>query len=304
MSEKLLNVSSSPHIRSKVKTSNLMRNVIIGLLPTSAAGVYLFGFRALLILLFSVCSAVFFEAMWCFINKKDLTISDFSACITGLLIGLNVSVSTPLWAVFVANGFAIIIVKQLFGGLGYNVVNPAMAARAFMLISWPQIMTDFPLPGGGDAVSTATVLSGAEETIFNAFMGNIQGCIGEVSAAAIIIGGIYLILTKTIKPYIPVAFIGTVFVFTALAGENALLQILSGGLMLGAFFMATDYVTSPATACGQIVMGVGCGILTAVIRLWGSYPEGVTFAILFMNAMTPLIDKVFVPARYGKAAGK
>lgn len=303
MSEKLLNVSSSPHIRAKTKTSHLMLSVVIGLLPTSLAGIYFFGLRALLILIFSVCCAVFFETVWCVLTKKDLSVSDFSAVITGLLIGLNVSVSVPLWAVFVANGFAIIIVKQLFGGLGCNVVNPAMAARAFMIVSWPAVMTDFPLPGSVDAVSSATVLSGGSTSVINAFLGNTPGCIGEVSALAIIIGGIYLIATKTIKPHIPLAFIGTVFLFTYLAGENALVHILSGGLMLGAFFMATDYVTSPMTNKGKIIMGIGCGIITSVIRLWGSYPEGVTFAILLMNAATPLIDKAFKPTRYGKVAG-
>lgn len=304
MSEKLLNVSSSPHIRAKTKTSHLMLSVVIGLLPTSAAGVYFFGLRALLILIFSVCCAVFFETVWCVLTKKDLSVSDFSAVITGLLIGLNVSVSVPLWSVFVANGFAIIIVKQLFGGLGCNVVNPAMAARAFMIVSWPAVMTNFPSPFSADAVSSATVLSGGSVSTINAFLGNTPGCIGEVSALAIIIGGIYLIVTKTIKPHIPLAFIGTVFLFTYIAGENALVHILSGGLMLGAFFMATDYVTSPMTNRGKIVMGIGCGIITSVIRLWGSYPEGVTFAILLMNVATPLIDKAFKPTRYGKVAGK
>ena len=298
MSEKLMSVSSSPHIRAKIKTSCIMLRVILGLLPTSVMGIYFFGIRALFILLFSVCCSIFFEGMWCFLSKKALTISDGSAAVTGLLIGLNVSTAVPLYVIIIANGFAIIIVKQLFGGLGHNFINPAMAARAFMIICWPMALSKFPMPrGAADAVSSATVLSGGSVSHFNAFIGNMQGCIGEVSAIAIIIGGLYLILTKTIKLHIPLSFIGTVFIFTYFAGECPVMGILSGGVMLGAFFMATDYVTSPITDLGKIIMGIGCGVITSVIRLWGSYPEGVTFAILLMNAATPLIDKALIPRR-------
>lgn len=301
MSEKLLNVSSSPHIRDKIKTNRIMLRVVLALMPTSLAGIYFFGIRAALILIFSVCCAVFFEGAWCYLAKKRLTVGDLSSAVTGLLIGLNLSSSTPLWVIVIANGFAIIIVKELFGGLGHNVVNPAMAARAFVLICWPVILSDFPLPrGAADAVSSATVLSGGAVSHLDAFIGNMQGCIGEVSKLSILIGGAYLILTKTIKPHIPFAFVGTVYVFTSLAGQCGIMNILSGGVMLGAFFMATDYVTSPITDMGKIVMGIGCGVITSVIRIWGGYPEGVTFAILLMNAATPLIDKIFIPKRYGK----
>lgn len=302
MNENLFKVSSSPHIRGKVTTSNLMLNVIISLIPTSLAGIYFFGIRALLILIFSVCCAVFFEGLWCKLAKKEMCLSDMSAVVTGLILGLNVSSATPLFTLVVGNAVAIIIVKQLYGGLGHNFINPAMAGRAVMLICWPAIMNIFPNPFGGvDAVSSATILSGGEAIpVLDMFTGNMQGCIGEVSAVAIIIGGIYLIVTKTIKPYIPVTYILTAFVMTYLAGGDGVVGILSGGLMFGAFFMATDYVTSPLTSNGQIIMGVGLGVITTVIRIWGGYPEGVTFAILLMNAATPLIDKVTMPKRYGK----
>jgi len=302
MNENLLKVSSSPHIRSRATTSGLMLNVILALLPTSVAGIYFFGLRAALILIFSVCCAVFFEGIWCVLAKKEMTLSDMSAVVTGLILGLNVSSATPLFTLVVGNAVAIIIAKQLYGGLGHNFINPAMAGRAVMLICWPVAMNIFPEPFGGvDAVTSATVLSGGEAVpVLDMFLGNMQGCIGEVSALALIVGGVYLIITKTIKPYIPVTYILTVFIMTYLAGGDGTAAILSGGLMLGAFFMATDYVTSPLTWKGQVIMGLGLGIITAVIRIWGGYPEGVTFAILLMNAATPLIDRITAPKRYGR----
>jgi len=306
MNEKLYSVSSSPHIRNNDSTAKIMLKVIIALIPTSVAGIYFFGMRALLILLFSTACAVFFEALWCFLTKKDMTIGDLSAAVTGLLLGLNVSSATPLWAIVFGNAFAIIIVKQLFGGLGHNFMNPAMSARVFMLICWPATLTVFPKPfQGADAVSSATFLSGGEvPTYMNAFLGNMDGCIGEVSALAIIIGGVYLICAKVMKPDIPVIYIGTMFVITTLAGEDGLLHILSGGLMIGAFFMATDYVTSPVSRKGKIIYGIGCGVVTSVIRLWGGYPDGVSFAILLMNAATQLIDKATMPKKYGAVSGR
>lgn len=308
-------VSSSPHIRDSIATNKLMRRVIVALIPTVIAATIIFGYRSLLIIMFSMISAVFFEALWQFFCKKEITINDYTALITGLLLALNLPVTIPLWAVFVGNGFAIIIVKQLFGGMGHNFMNPAMAARVFLLAAWAKPMTAWTVPltgvgfsatgalaGGADAVSSATVLSGQIKVgLLDAFLGNMPGCIGEVSALALLIGGIILIATKTIKIYIPLSFIGTVFIFTAIAGENPLMQILSGGLFLGAFFMATDYVTSPVTKWGQVVMGIGCGLITAVIRLYSNgYPEGVSFAILLMNSATPLIEKMTTPRKYGE----
>lgn len=313
-------VSPFPHIRSSVTTSKIMLNVLLALVPTIIASVIIFGYRSLIVVLFSMLSAAVFEFLWQFLLKKESSIGDFSALVTGMLIALNLPVSVPLWAVFIGNGFAIIIVKQLFGGIGHNFMNPAMAARVFLMVSWAKPMTKWTAPLTGmadataaatsaatsaataDAVSSATVLTGKLNIgLLDAFLGNMPGCIGEVSALALLIGGIYLIATRTIKPWIPLAFIGTVFILTAIAGENPLMQILSGGLFLGAFFMATDYVTSPVTAWGQIIMGIGCGIITVIIRLYSnSYPEGVSFAILLMNAATPLIDKATVPKIYGE----
>ncbi len=315
--DKKFTVSSSPHIRNTITTNKLMLNVLIALLPTIIASAIIFGYKSLIIVLFSMISAAVFEFLWQFLLKKESSLGDFSALVTGMLIGLNMPVSVPLWAVFIGNGFAIIIVKQLFGGLGHNFMNPAMAARVFLTSSWAKHMTTWTAPLTGmadataaatssatvsDAVSSATVLTGKLNIgLLDAFLGNMPGCIGEVSALALLIGGIYLIATRTIKPWIPLAFIGTVFIFTAIAGENPLMQILSGGLFLGAFFMATDYVTSPVTAWGQIIMGIGCGIITVIIRLYSnSYPEGVSFAILLMNAATPLIDKATIPKIYGE----
>ena len=311
--DKKFTVSSSPHIRNTITTNKLMINVLIALIPTIIASAIIFGYKSLIIVLFSMISAAVFEFLWQFLLKKESSLGDFSALVTGMLIGLNMPVSIPLWAVFIGNGFAIIIVKQLFGGLGHNFMNPAIAARVFLTASWAKHMTTWTAPLTGmadataaatvsDAVSSATVLTGKLDIgLLDAFLGNMPGCIGEVSALALLIGGIYLIATRTIKPWIPLAFIGTVFIFTAIAGENPLMQILSGGLFLGAFFMATDYVTSPVTAWGQIIMGIGCGIITVIIRLYSnSYPEGVSFAILLMNAATPLIDKATIPKIYGE----
>lgn len=321
--EKRLTVSSSPHISDSAKTYKLMLNVIIALVPAVVAAAIIFGYRSLIIVFFSMFCAAFFEVLWQVLCRKEITVNDCSALVTGLLLGLNLPVDIPLWIVFVGNGFAIIIVKQLFGGLGHNFMNPAMAARVFLVASWAKHMTSFPPPisnpeavssattaatdavssATADAVSSATVLTGLKVSYIDAFLGNIPGCIGEVSALALLIGGIYLIATRTIKPWIPLCFIGTVFVFSLFVGEDPLMQILSGGLILGAFFMATDYVTSPVTNLGQVIMGVGCGLITALIRFYSNgYPEGVSFSILLMNAATPLIDKMTAPRKYGGGA--
>ena len=301
--EDLLNVSSSPHIRHKDTTSKIMLNVIAALIPAVVAGVYFFGFRTLFLELYSMLAAAFFEALYCYLAKKKLTIWDGSAVLTGLLLALCSPPMLPLWVITVGDMFAIIIVKQFFGGLGHNFVNPALAARAFLLAAWPTYMTYWgTTPYSPDAVSCATPLGDKFEgtvSLLDAFLGKVQGSVGEVCVIAILIGGIYLLARKIIKPYIPLAYILTVLVFTTIAGQNGLLQIMLGGVFLAAFFMATDYVTSPVTAKGQIIMGIGCGVITSIIRLWGSYPEGVTYAVLLMNAATPLIDKLTVPKKYG-----
>ncbi len=304
-------MSSSPHVRASETTSRIMRDVIIALLPATAFGVYIFGLNALWVVLISVAFAVLTElVLQLFMNKK-VTVSDGSAAVTGLLLALNLPPSVPLWIPMLGSAFAIAIVKQCFGGLGHNFINPALAARAFLLVSWPTIMTTWTIPGA-DAVSSATPLGALKmgETLSSyqdMFIGNIGGCIGETSAIALLIGGLYLIARRVIDPRIPVVYIGTVALFTWIAGPqglftgDALYHVLGGGLLLGAFFMATDYTTSPMSGTGKVVFAVGCGVLTSVIRLWGGYPEGVSYSILLMNLVVPLLDKAFMPKRFGGA---
>lgn len=304
-------MSSSPHVRSSETTSRIMRDVMIALLPATAFGVYIFGLNALMVVLFSVVFAMLTEAVIQRLMHKKVTVSDGSAAVTGLLLALNLPPSVPFWIPILGSVFAIAIVKQAFGGLGHNFINPALAARAFLLASWPTLMTTWTIPGA-DAVSSATPLGAlkmgeALSSYQDMFIGNIGGCIGETSAIALIIGGLYLIARRVIDPRIPVVYIGTVALFTWVAGPqglftgDALYHILGGGLMLGAFFMATDYTTSPMSGTGKIVFAAGCGVLTSVIRLWGGYPEGVSYSILLMNLVVPLIDKAFVPKRFGGA---
>ena len=323
MEEKLI-VSHSPHISGTDSVSRIMLDVIIALLPALLAGCLVFGYRALLVVLVSVVSCVIFEGLWQKLLKKPVTVNDLSAVVTGLLLALNLPASIPLWMPVIGAFFAIIIVKQFFGGLGHNFMNPALAARAFLLASWALAMTTWPQPGStiplfgtADVVTTATPLAlyaeGAQNlpSYLTLFLGNTGGCIGETSALAILLGGIYLLCCGVIRLRIPVTFIATVAVGTWIFGGGNgffsgdwLYQILSGGLMLGAFFMATDYSTSPFTPKGQILFGVGCGIFTVLIRLWGGYPEGVSYSILLMNVVTPLIDKVTAPRRYGTTMKK
>lgn len=304
-------MSSSPHVRSSETTARIMRDVIIALLPATAFGVYIFGLNVLWVVLMSVATAMLAETLLQKLMHKKVTISDGSAAVTGLLLALNLPPSVPLWIPFLGAAFAIAIVKQCFGGLGYNFLNPALAARAFLLVSWPTAMTTWTIPGA-DAVSSATPLAalkmgGTLASYSDMFVGNIGGCIGETSAIALIIGGLYLIIRRVIDPRIPVIYIGTVALLTWIAGPDglftgdALYHILGGGLMLGAFFMATDYTTSPMSASGKMIFAAGCGVLTSVIRLWGGYPEGVSYSILLMNLVVPLIDKAFVPKRFGGA---
>lgn len=306
-------VSSSPHIRGNASTRRIMLDVIIALIPASLAGVYFFGPRPLLVILVSVLTCVLSEYASRKLMKRSNTISDLSAVVTGLLLALNLPPTVPLWVVAIGAVVAIVVVKQLFGGLGQNFINPALGARVFLFISYAKYMTNWAIPGV-DAVSTATPLEmlkgeGAAAvdlpSYIDLFLGNVRGCIGEVSAAALLIGAVYLIARKVIGPEIPLAYIGTLGLFTWVFGGSALFtgdflyHILSGGLILGAVYMATDYATSPMTTKGRIIMGIGCGLLTGIIRLYTNYPEGVSFAILIMNIVVPLIDRYTVPKSFG-----
>lgn len=288
-------LASSPHIHSGRSTSRIMLDVIIALCPAAIAGVVIFGWRALLVLAVTIASCVAFEALFNLIVKKEQTIGDLSAIVTGLLLGMNLPANIPIWQCVIGALFAMVVVKGLFGGLGNNPVNPAITARVFMLVAFGSMAkAAFPTI---DTVASATPLSlgaGAQTNLMDLFLGIQGGAIGETCAAALLLGGIYLIIRRVITWQIPVVFIGTVFVssffmegFNALA---ALSMILSGGLMIGAIFMATDYVTSPVTAWGKIIFGFGAGLITFLIRYFGVYPEGVSFAILFMNILTPYIN--------------
>jgi len=297
-----------------------MADVVIALAPASILGIYFFGARVILVILTTVLSCVASEYITRRILKRESTIGDLSAVVTGVLLALNLPPTIPLWIAAVGGVVAIVIVKQLFGGIGQNFMNPALAARVFLLIAYTQAMTNWVIPGQPDAVSSATPLAmikgkeaieGSLPGYWDLFIGNIGGCIGETSVLALLIGAAYLFYRRVITPEIPVAFIGTLALFTCIFGKDGLFtgdplyHILSGGLILGAFFMATDYSSSPVTAKGRIIMGVGCGLLTAIIRLYANYPEGVSFAILIMNVAVPLIDRFTVPKSFGgeKAVG-
>jgi len=314
--ENRLIVSSSPHIRSDETISRIMLDVIIALLPATLASIYFFRFNALKLIVLSIASAVITEAVFQKARKKPVTINDLSAVVTGLLLAFNIPPSAPWWIPVVGSAFAIAIAKQFFGGLGHNFMNPALAGRAMLLASWPTIMTNWVTPGA-DAVSTATPLAilkvntaasaeqvaGTLPSLFDMFIGNIGGCLGETSALLLIIGGIYLLYRKVITWRIPFTYIGTVAVMMLIFGggfENMLYHLLAGGLILGAFFMATDYASSPVTKKGQIIYGIGAGLLTAIIRLKGGYPEGVSYSILLMNVAAPLIDKYTSPKVFGE----
>jgi len=307
--DKLLHVSASPHIRDARTTTGLMGDVLIALLPAGIAGVYFFGLRALLLIAVGVASAVLAEFLCQKAARHTVTVGDLSAAVTGLLLAYNVPVNAEWWQVMIGSVFAIVIVKQLFGGLGFNVVNPALAARAVLQNSWAGSISIFKIDGVTAATPLSQLKSGqpVDASLLDMFLGKTAGCIGEVSAVLLILGGVYLLCRRVIKWQVPVAYIGTVAVFTgiyaAATGKSidtfVLTHLLGGGLMLGAFFMATDYVTCPMTGLGQLIFGVGCGILTSVIRLWGGYPEGASYSILLMNLATPLIDKATRPRIYG-----
>ena len=296
---KQLTLSVSPHIHSGRSTSRIMLDVILALLPAAAAGCVIFGLRALLVLAVTVASCVGFEALYNLLLKKEQTVGDLSAAVTGLLLGMNLPANIPLWQCVIGALFAVIVVKALFGGLGCNPVNPAITARVFMLVAFGTMAkAAFPADYTGcalDAVSGATPLAAeTAPSLTDLFLGLHGGAIGETCAAALLVGLVYLLCRRVITWHIPVTFVGTVFAASFLMEgmelTAALAAILSGGLLIGAIFMATDYVTSPSTAWGKVIFGVGAGLITFLIRYFGVYPEGVSFAILFMNILTPYID--------------
>lgn len=315
----LKTVSSSPHIRANTTTASIMKDVCIALLPALLCSVIFFGVRSLYLTALCMIFCVGFEYLWQKITKKPVTVSDGTAAVTGMLLAFNLPVTVPWWMCLIGSFVAIIIAKQFFGGTGHNFINPALAGRAFLMASWPILMTKWAEPFSigfvipDDLVSSATPLAvlkmpetGVMPGLQNLFLGNIGGCIGETSSLALIIGGIYLVARGVISLRIPVTYVATVavlaFVFPNAGYANlecCLIHIFSGGLLLGAIFMATDYVTSPITKKGQVIMGIGCGILTFVIRRFGGYPEGVSYSIMLMNVATPLIDRWTQPRAFG-----
>ena len=309
-----LTVASSPHIRGDFRSSRLMLDVVIGLLPGLAVGIFVLGIRALMVTLVSMAAAVTAELLWSLLTKSRNTLPDCSALVTGMRFALTLPASVPYWVVVLGSAFAIIFVKMMCGGLGQNIFNPALAARAFVMLLWPASVTRYAAIGV-DGVTASTPLHHMvmpalpEESILDMFLGICPGSIGELSALALILGGVYLVARKVISPRIPLAYIGTVAVLTLIfhKTEDALSWMLyslfSGGLMLGAIFMATDYATSPVTGMGQIIYGIGCGILTVIFRYFGLFPEGVTYAILLMNAWVWTIDRYTAPRRFGVKKG-
>lgn len=326
-------LTPSPHIRAEESVRGLMFSVIFALVPTALAGMYFFGVQAISTIAVATASSMLFESLYFRLTagsagRGPQSLGDGSAAVTGLLLGLNLPPGFPWWGTVIGSFVAIILVKHLFGGLGYNIFNPALAARVFLLISWPVQMTAFPKPspmfGNVDAVTEATPLTAVKMlllshgsvkpvdsvtsnlNLFDLLIGNRGGSIGEVSALMLLLGGAYLIYRRTISWHIPLSFICTVGAFSSIfylldpaKAASPVFHLLNGGLFLGAFFMATDYVTSPINKRGMLIFGAGCGFLTAIIRQYGSYPEGVSFAILLMNMAMPLIDKYLSPRRFG-----
>ncbi len=311
-------ITSTPHIRSNDTIKSVMQDVLIAMAPAAVVAVFYFGAQGFLVMALSVAAAVAAEFVYQKLTDKPVTIGDFSAVVTGLLLAFNLPASVPLWLPIVGSIFAIIIVKQLFGGVGQNFLNPALAARAFLLASYPTEMTNWSIRPLNDAISSATPLALLKQGVapnaqdyINALLGIRGGCIGEVCIVALLIGGIYLIARKVITWRIPVIYIGTVFLFSFILGRNGafdgypVYELIVGGLVLGAFFMATDYTTSPMTMWGQVIFAVGCGVMTVVIRRFsGGYPEGVSYSILFMNLTVPLIDKWVRPRVFGTTRRK
>ena len=314
-----LTISSSPHVHAPVTTNTIMRDVLIALTPALLGSIYFFGFRALLVTLISVAACVFFEWAWCKLRKQSNKLYDLSAVVTGVLLAFVCPVTIPYWCIIIGDFFAIIVVKQIFGGIGKNIVNPALAGRAFMF-SWPALMSTWVKVGfensagilsTADAVTAATPLAAMHQgqlpdvSVLDMFLGNVGGCIGETSALLILIGFVYLLARRVLCGRVTLTFLGTVAILSLLfpRGNDPLTwcaaQLCSGGVMLGAAFMATDYVTSPVTHLGQFLYGLGCGLLTVLIRYFGGYPEGVSYAILVMNCAVVLFDRVGRPAKFG-----
>ncbi|MBN1913470.1 MAG: RnfABCDGE type electron transport complex subunit D [Candidatus Omnitrophica bacterium] len=311
MENKLI-VSVSPHLHKGESVKRIMWFVTASLVPAGIAGVYIFGLKALEVIVLGVVSALISEAVLQLLTKKKVSIFDGSAFLTGLLLAYNLPADVPFWLPIAGSFFAIAVAKHAFGGLGQNIFNPALAGRAFLMASWPKYMTSFVVPFSPDTVTCATPLAAIKESkliehisYLDLFLGKRGGCIGEVCIAALILGAVFLLWKGYISWHIPLSYIATTAIFTHIFGRQGslsgdwLFSILNGGLILGAFFMATDYVTSPLTRKGQVVFGIGCGLLTFVIRAWGGYPEGVSYAILMMNAATPLIDRYTSNRIYG-----
>ena len=307
-----LTVASSPHIRGDFKSSRIMLDVMLALVPAMVVGIWMHGIRSLIVTLVSISSCVFLEWMYAKVTKTRNTIIDGSALVTGMLLAMTLPATVPYWLVIVGAAFAIIFVKALCGGLGQNIFNPALSARGFMMLVAPAYMVRFE---SVDGVTAATPLHHMvmpalpEESVMDMFLGNCPGSIGEISALALLIGGAYLVYRKVISVRIPAAYIGSVAVLTLIFSKTdapidwMLYSLFSGGLMLGAIFMATDYATSPVTAKGQVIYGIGCGVLTVVFRYFGLFPEGVTYAILLMNALVWIIDRYTAPRRFGVQKG-
>ncbi len=307
-----LSVNISPHLHKDESVSKIMWLVVCSLIPSGIAGVFIFGLGALRVIFLGVASALVSECILQRLTKRKLTLLDGSAFLTGLLLAYNLAPGVPFWLPIAGSFFAIAIGKQVFGGLGQNIFNPALAGRVFLVASWPKYMTMFSKPLNYDAVASATPLALIKEgkileniSYLDLFLGRRGGCLGEVCILALLLGAIFLFIKGYISWHIPLSYVVTVGLFAFIFGPKGLFSgdwlfhILSGGLILGAFFMATDYVTSPLTRKGQVIFGVGCGIITAVIRLWGGYPEGVSYAILMMNAATPIIDRYTKSRVYG-----
>jgi len=309
-----LTVASSPHIRGDFKSSRIMLDVMLALVPAMVVGIWMHGFRSLIVTLVSISACVLLEWLYTNVTRTRNTVIDGSALVTGMLLAMSLPATVPYWLVIVGAAFAIIFVKALCGGLGQNIFNPALSARGFMMLIAPAYMVRFE---GVDGVTAATPLHHMvmpalpEESIMDMFLGNCPGSIGEISALALLAGGAYLVYRKVISVRIPLAYLGSVAVLTLVFHKTdapidwMLYSLFSGGLMLGAIFMATDYATSPVTAKGQIIYGIGCGILTVIFRYFGLFPEGVTYAILLMNALVWIIDRYTAPRRFGvKKGGK
>ena len=304
-------VASSPHIRGDFRSSKLMLDVVIALIPALLVGIYVLGIRALVVTVVSMASAVLAEWLYCLVMKKSSTLPDCSALVTGMLFALTLPVTTPLYVVVLGSAFAIVVAKCMCGGLGQNVFNPALLARAFVLLVFPVALTRYQVDGFTGATPLHHMVMPAlpEQSLLDMFLGNCPGSIGELSALALLLGGAYLVLRRVILPNVPLAYLGTVAVLTLVfyKTDSPLqwmgYQLLSGGLMLGAIFMATDYATSPVTPWGQILHGIGCGVLTVLFRYFGLFPEGVTYAILLMNGCVWLLDRYTPPRRFGTKRG-